>query len=173
MHDKENNKKTAEESIESKPEIQEKEKNKKTKNKKSWLKNLIEWIIYIIIFVLIVWGTPRALVKILNTDYPIASITSGSMWPELKKGDLVLIKGVSTKEEIEVGDIVVFENNKGFTIHRVIRKYDNKFVTKGDANNVEDGPTNYDQLIGKTIEWKNGDPVKIPKIGFLSQILKK
>jgi len=150
-----------------------KEKADEKNKKKGFLKNIIEWLIYIVVFVLIVWGTPKALVAALGTEYPIASITSGSMWPELKKDDLVLIKGVSTKNEIEIGDIVVFANEKGFTIHRVIKKYETKFVTKGDANNIEDSPTGYDQLIGRAVEWKNGKPIKISKLGFLSQIFRK
>jgi signal peptidase I len=137
--------------------------------KKKILKGTIEWIIYVLIFVAIVWGTPKALTKILNTSYPIASITSSSMWPALKQGDIVLIKGVSNKKEIALGDIVVYTNEKGFTIHRVIKLNDETLVTKGDANNVEDKPVAYDQLIGKAVKWRD-KVVRIPYLGRLSQI---
>ena len=139
--------------------------------KKKILKITVEWIIYVLIFVAIVWGTPKALTKILNTSYPIASITSSSMWPVLKQGDIVLIKGVSNKENIKVGDIVVYTNEKGFTIHRVVRLNDKTLVTKGDANNVEDQPVAYDKLVGKTIEWR-GKPWRVPYLGKLSQIFR-
>ncbi|MCK5459964.1 signal peptidase I [Candidatus Parcubacteria bacterium] len=133
------------------------------------IKIILEWTAYILVFTLIVWGTPAALKKILDSEYPIASITSSSMWPQLKKGDLILIKGVSGKNEIAVGDIVVYANEKGFTIHRVIELKEDTFITKGDANNIKDKPIKYDKLIGKTLNFRN-KPIRIPFLGKLSQI---
>ena len=34
----------------------------------------------------------------LDTPYPMAAITSGSMWPVLKEGSLVFIKSVKKKK---------------------------------------------------------------------------
>ncbi len=65
----------------------------KPKNKsKNFKKIIIEWAIYIAIFALIVLGTPKLLTKILDSEYPIASITSSSMWPSIKRGDIVFIR---------------------------------------------------------------------------------
>ncbi len=139
--------------------------------KKKILKITVEWIIYALVFVLIVWGTPKALARVLNTSYPIATITSSSMWPVLKQGDIILIKGVSGKEDIEVGDIVVYTNEKGFTIHRIVRLNEKTLVTKGDANNVEDQPVAYDKLVGKTVEWRS-KPIRVPLLGKLSQMVR-
>lgn len=139
-------------------------------NVKKIIKNILEWLLYIIIFVLIVWGTPKLLVQVLNTEYPIASITSSSMWPALKQGDIVFIQGLAdSKKEIKVGDIVVYKNEKGFTIHRVIELKENTLITKGDANNIADPAIAYDQLIGKMITIK-GKPLRIPYLGRLSQV---
>ena len=80
---------------------------------------IINLIIYIAIIGGVVFGFPSALSWYLDTPYPMAAITSGSMWPVLKEGSLVFIKFVE-KSEIEVGDIVVYRNNKEFTIHRVV-----------------------------------------------------
>ena len=143
----------------------------KNKNKKI-IKIVLEWVVYILVFILLVKGTPFALKKMLNSQYPIASVTSSSMWPALKKGDLVLIKGASGKDEIKKGDVVVYSNEKGFTIHRVIEIKENTFITKGDANNVKDKPIEYDKLVGKTLNFKN-KPIRIPYIGKLSQIIRK
>src|SRR3970282_1465886 len=41
-----------------------------------------------------VYSTPRTLVWALDPDSPLAAITSSSMWPELRKGELVLIERV-------------------------------------------------------------------------------
>ena len=53
----------------------------------------------------IIFGLPKFLSWSLDTPYPLASITSGSMWPALHEGDLVFIEGVE-KDELKVGDIV-------------------------------------------------------------------
>jgi len=134
---------------------------------KKIIKEIIVWILYIALLVGLVYGIPRGLSYALKTDFPMASITSGSMWPALKRGDLILIQGVENKEEIEVGDIVIYNNPKGFTIHRVIKLNENTIVTKGDANNVEDTPVNYDEIIGKPLTV-NDKPLRIPFLGMVS-----
>ena len=139
-------------------------------NKK--VKSAIGWILYLALLVGLVLGAPRGLTYFLETDYPMATITSGSMWPELKKGDLVLIKGVESKDEIEIGDIVVYRNPKGFTIHRVIKLNENTIVTKGDANNVEDNPVGYEEIIGKTLTF-NQKIVKIPFLGNVGLLINR
>lgn len=129
-------------------------------------KSILGWIVYLAILVGLIVGIPKGLVYVLKTDYPMASITSGSMWPALKQGDLVLIEGVKSKEEIKVGDIIVYQNPKGFTIHRVIKMNEETLVTKGDANNVQDDPIRYEKIIGKTLTINN-NPVRIPFLGKL------
>lgn len=134
-------------------------------------KSLISWVIYIAFLVVLVYGTPRVLAYVLDTSYPIASITSGSMWPTLKKGDLVLIKGINDKSEINIGDIVVYQNPEGFTIHRIVEMNENKIVTKGDANNTSDKPVEYEEIIGKTLTVNN-KIVKIPLLGNISVLVR-
>jgi len=154
------------------------------------LKKLLGWLLYLVILVALVWGTPYALSKILHTPYPIAAITSGSMWPALKQGDITLIRGASGKNDIKVGDIAVYKNlsdvdekviflsatgaeeGASFTIHRVVRLEANDFVTKGDANNVEDTPVEYGQLVGKAVTI-GGNPIRIPYLGEISMMFKK
>lgn len=130
---------------------------------KSFIFNLI---IYIAIVGAVVFGFPRALSWYLNTPYPMAAITSGSMWPVLKEGSLVFIKAVK-KEDIKVGDIVVYRNEKGFTIHRVAELRENDLTTKGDANFQKDIPAKYEDIIGKTLTIF-GKPAAIPYLGLIS-----
>ena len=137
------------------------------------IKKTLSWIIYIAILVALVIGVPKGLAYILKTDYPMASITSGSMWPVLKKGDLVVIKGVDSKENIKIGDIVVYTNPKGFTIHRVIKLNEDTLITKGDANNVSDKPVKYEELIGKALTYKGDKIIKIPYLGRISLLIGK
>ncbi|MBU1164751.1 signal peptidase I [Patescibacteria group bacterium] len=150
----------------------------KPKTKKSTLKRVIRTAIGTILWIALVagliWGLPRALSWYLKTPYPMAAITSGSMWPALHTSDLVFIQGVTKAEEqVEVGDIVVFVNKKNaFTIHRVMEKNEATLITKGDANNVADPAISYDDVIGKlyTIgDWN----ARIPKLGFISTTVSK
>jgi len=134
------------------------------------LKSAISWILYITILIGLIYGIPKGLTYVLETDYPMASITSGSMWPALKKGDFILIKGVDSKAEIDVGDIIVYKNPKGFTIHRLIEKKEDTVITKGDANNVKDAPVRYEEIIGK-IFTVNNKPLRIPFLGMVGLLI--
>ena len=136
------------------------------------LKSIIGWILYIAILIGLIYGIPKGLAYFLETEYPMASITSGSMWPSLKRGDLILIKGINGKEEIEVGDIIVYKNPKGFTIHRVMEMNEDTFVTKGDANNVNDSPVRYEEIIGKLLTINN-KPLRIPFLGMINIFINK
>ncbi|MBU1993055.1 signal peptidase I [Patescibacteria group bacterium] len=141
--------------------------------KRKFFKKVIGWIIYIGILAGLVIGTPKGMAYFLDTPYPMASITSGSMWPVLKRGDMVFVKGVKTKEDIDVGDIVVYKNvHYGFTIHRVINISNDKVITKGDANNTQDAPINAGEIIGKAVTFKN-KPIRIPYLGIVSILLIK
>jgi len=139
---------------------------------KKFMKNLIGWVVYLAILVGLIYGIPKGLTYILKTQYPMAAITSGSMWPTLKKGDMVLIKGIDGKEEIREGDIIVYRNPKGFTIHRVIRINEDNVITKGDANNISDPPVKYEEIIGKTLSFSQ-KPLRIPILGNVSILLNK
>ena len=138
---------------------------------KKFLRGIGELIIYVIIIGGIVWGVPSFLSWKLGTNYPIAAITSGSMWPVLKTGDLVLIKAVS-KDDLKIGDIIVWRNpnGNGFTIHRIKELRDTALVTKGDANFSEDNPVPYSDVIGRNLSWGSGSPVRIPFLGYISML---
>src|SRR3989344_7431558 len=100
---------------------------------KSVLKFFLNVLVYALIGGGVVWGAPRFLSWKLGTEYPIASITSGSMWPSLHRGDMIFIEAVS-REELSAGDVVVWSNPGGFTIHRLVAPRGTTFVQKGDAN---------------------------------------
>lgn len=71
-------------------------------------------------------------------------VMSDSMYPEIKGGDIIIVKSVDP-EDIEVGDVIAFFDPKGGTsvvTHRVEEIYVEEdviyFKTKGDANNTGD-----------------------------------
>ena len=136
------------------------------------LKITLEFCIYVVIVGAVVWGMPTYLSHKFNTKYPFAAITSGSMWPVLKTGDLVFIKHVA-KEDIKLGDIVVWQNpaGNGFTIHRVVALATTTLTTKGDANFSEDTPVLYGAVIGRTLTRSaqpGVKPVRVPYLGYIS-----
>lgn len=92
----------------------------------------------------------------------IFTVLSPSMAPEYQPGDLVYTVPTDAKE-IEVGDVVTFVMNEKLDVatHRVISKDENSesFVTKGDANNNEDGAILAENIVGVV-------RFKIPKAGF-------
>jgi signal peptidase I len=125
-------------------------------------------VVYVAIVGAIVWGAPKFLSWKFGTQYPIAAITSGSMWPELKTGDMVLIEAIP-KEDLKVGDVIVWQvkNSPNFTIHRVLKLNEKTLVTKGDANFEPDDPISYDQVVGRTVTFR-GRQMRIPYIGYLT-----
>ncbi len=155
------------------PEKEHNDNDKEEKKRKKILKFFFELIIYVIIFATIIYGVPFVLKKALNTPYPIASVTSNSMWPVLEKGDIVFIQGLDRQDNIKTGDVVVYENKKGFTIHRVVSVGKETFITKGDANNIQDEPVSYEKVIGKAVEIGDKKLFKIPWIGKISLIINK
>jgi len=127
---------------------------------------ILNTAVYIGIVAGLLFGLPRFLTWYLETPYPMAAITSGSMWPALHEGDLVFIEGIK-KEEIREGDVVVWRNPNGFTIHRVVRLDEDTFVTKGDANFNEDSPVRYEDVIGRTYQVF-GKNARIPYFGMIT-----
>lgn len=129
-------------------------------------------LIYVLIIGGVVYGLPKFLVWFLDTPYPLAAITSGSMWPVLNEGDLVFIRGVK-KFDLRVGDIIVYRQlssdgqERGFVIHRIAKLEDARLVTKGDANFDPDPPISYDQVVGRSVSW-GGRILHLPYLGSIT-----
>lgn len=92
----------------------------------------------------------------------------GSMEPELKIGDIVLVKEVA-EGELKKEDIISFRQGQSVVTHRIIElnedEKEKKYKTKGDNNNVEDKEEiTYAQVEGKVIG-------KIPFLGKISGLL--
>ena len=73
-------------------------------------------------------------------------VLTDSMYPEIESGDLIICKQIEP-EEVKTGDIICFYDPSGngtsTVTHRVIEvtkdeNGDLAWITKGDANNVED-----------------------------------
>jgi len=87
------------------------------------------------------------LIKISN--YAFLVVLTGSMEPNIKAGDMIIIK---SQKEYLVGDVVTYRTDDDiFVTHRIVRIEDNKYITQGDANNIEDSAVFINQIEGKVI----------------------
>ena len=135
---------------------------------KKFLIGAIKLVLYVAFVAAAIYFTPKILAKALHTQYPLATITSGSMWPVLKTDDLIVMRGISGSEA-KIGQIIVYQNTaQGFTIHRLIRKEEGMLVTKGDANEAEDPPISEQDVIGRALYIGN-NPVRIPYLGAIAR----
>lgn len=132
------------------------------------MKNLLWWLLFIAGVTSAIYFIPQGLAKTLNSDYPTLVVISRSMYPALNRGDLILVKGV-TSEEIQVGTVVVFHHDDGLSVHRVVRIRGETIVTKGDANTKEDNPITYADIVGRVPAVGNS-LLKIPLIGRVALV---
>jgi len=82
--------------------------------------------------------------------FGIGVVVTGSMEPELKVGDIILIRRVP-KNKIKVGDDITFQSGDKAITHRVIEVTEKGFITQGLQNNVSDGEALYANVYGKVV----------------------
>jgi signal peptidase I len=145
-------------------------------------------ILLVIAIVIGFWYGSRA---VLNTDYPMLAVASGSMcllpgsycdgWSHpfertLHVGDLIVVEGINVSDikaaPYPDGDIIVFHSQSHgdeLIVHRAIEKRTQdgiiSFVTKGDGNPGPDQPIPAAQVIGKVI-------LRIPWVGHLALFMR-
>ena len=122
--------------------------------------------------ILVIWIGLQAA---FGTQNPFYVVASGSMIPVLQVYDIIVIQGHEPFEQIQVGDIIVFDrpsDHNRVIVHRVesILNEDPKTVrTQGDANPTwirgTDYPITEEEYIGKVAYI-------IPQVGYITQILK-
>lgn len=83
----------------------------------------------------------------------VAVVLSGSMEPELSVDDVIL---VVEQDGYEVGDVVVYQSSGALVVHRIMKIDGETVVTKGDANNAEDGEINISHIKGEVIGHIDG-----------------
>lgn len=112
-------------------------------------------ITVLLIGILFITGTFLTSKYILKDSVPnvfgfsIFKVISGSMRPEIKIGDFVVVKKTT---DYTIGDVITYvDEGKNLITHRVVDIAEDKIVTKGDYNNVEDPDINKKQVFGKVI----------------------
>ncbi|MDC0154461.1 signal peptidase I [Nitrosopumilus sp.] len=140
--------------------------------KRSISKGVIKDIAIVVIAVIVIW---IGLTTAFGTQNPFYVVASGSMIPALQVYDIIVIQGHQPFEEVQVGDIIVFDrpsDHNRVIVHRVesILSEDPLTVrTQGDANpsfiRGTDYPITEEEYIGKVAYI-------IPQVGYITQILK-
>ena len=92
----------------------------------------------------------------------LAVVQSGSMEPTFYKGDLLV---VLQNNDYSEGDIVVFQQERSLTVHRIVKVGGHQVVTQGDANNTVDDPIEKSQIKGSVVAC-------IPKVGYLAEAIR-
>ena len=138
---------------------------------KSISKGVVKDIIIVVVGVLVIW---IGLQVIFGTQNPFYVVSSGSMIPELQVFDVLVVNGNEPFEEVEVGDIIVFNRPSGqdrVIVHRVASIIDENPLTirtKGDANPASipgtDFPITSEEYIGQVA-------YVIPQVGYITRIL--
>jgi signal peptidase len=140
--------------------------------KRAISKNLIKDLVIVGMGVIIIW---IGLQVAFGTENPFYVVASGSMIPELQVYDVLIVQGHVSFEDIQIGDIIVFDRPSGHDrviVHRVVSITDEDpktLRTKGDNNVASipgtDFPITKQEYIGK-VEYV------IPQIGYVTQVLK-
>lgn len=139
---------------------------------KSISKGVIKDIIIVGVGVLVIWLGLQAAFGVQNPFYVVAS---GSMTPELQVYDVIIVQGHDSFEELEIGDIIVFNrpsDHSRVIVHRVVSIIDDDpktLRTKGDSNPGSipgtDFPVTQEEYIGKVLYI-------LPQVGYVTQLLK-
>mgnify|MGYP000889345916 FL=1 len=146
------------------------------------LSKIIDIILYVIAAIVLTAAFSSA---ILDKPMLFSSVRSNSMYPVFQRSDMILIKSLSEKDTLNIGDIVVFKveegslSTKGWIVHRIIEGDEvTGYITKGDANDYTDqatgetGPIQHNWIVSRVVTINN-KPVKIPLIGYLPLWMEK
>jgi len=140
--------------------------------KRSFSKSVFKDIAIVAAGVIVIW---IGLQVGFGTENPFYVVASGSMLPELQVYDVLIVQGHVPFEDVQIGDIIVFDRPSGHDrviVHRVVSITDDDprtLRTKGDNNVASipgtDFPITEKEYIGKV-------QFKVPQIGYVTQILK-
>lgn len=123
------------------------------------LRKIIHWLANICYIFIVVYGI---ICLPMIAGYKPLVVLSGSMEPTLPIGSVIYYTAVE-ESELKVGDVITFRPNGGenMVTHRIHAVHDNKYETKGDANEVADPALlEYKDIVGRDLE------IYIPYLGY-------
>lgn len=146
----------------------------KIKNNK--ILNIIGNIIYTVTFIIILLMLIVVVLQRISNNnialggFRIFSVVTGSMVPKYQVGDILISKEIDAKE-LKKGDDIVYQGKEGsfqgkVITHQIIdiEQGEDKIITKGIANDIEDPQISKEQVLGKVI-------YKIRILSFLGKMV--
>ena len=80
-------------------------------------------------------------------DIGVFIVITGSMEPTINIKELIVIK---EQNSYNIGDIITYRDyNNNLVTHRIINKFEDKVITRGDNNTVSDKPISLKKIEGK------------------------
>ena len=142
---------------------------KRRKKQKKIIK-IVDILLVILIYniILVMLSCMNKIETVNLFGYEAYIITTDSMSPSIRAGDVIITKKVE-KEKIQKGDIITFYINGEINTHRItnIEEKDSEtyYTTKGDNNNIEDSQKiKFSEIIGKHI-------ITLPYLGTFIRIM--
>ncbi len=117
-------------------------------------KIISNFLLIVLSFIILICIYSFVCLNVLNHKYvnlfsfSVFSIGSNSMAPFITTNDLILVK---LTDDVNVGDVITFQEDDVLITHRIISSNAKGFVTKGDANNTEDKSISKDMIVGKVV----------------------
>ena len=112
------------------------------------MKTILYRIMVIIVLIIIIINV-FSIFHFSFIGFRLFRVGSGSMQPYLKVNDYILVK---KSENYEVDDVITYQiKDNEYVTHRILRVNEDTFITKGDANNIEDDPINKENVVGKVV----------------------
>ena len=101
--------------------------------------------------------------KIRSQGSVCLRVLGGSMTPWIRSSDLVFVKRFDC-ERVSVGDVILFERDGRFFVHRMIGRAQSiragetvaRLITKGDALDGPDAPISQDEFLGRATRIHRG-----------------
>lgn len=117
-------------------------------------------LVGIVVVLLVVFFIPQCM------GYQPYNIRTASMTPKYSVGSMIYVKSTPL-ESLNVGDVVTYRTSLdgGWIVTHRLTQVDREtgtLVTKGDANNTEDGSISYAAVIGKATNFS------IPFLGAIA-----
>ena len=149
--------------------LMRRQKNLKKHSKSYRLKNIIRVLLLVVCGTIIGFNVYLANANGLVGNklpmpfgYGAAVVLSGSMEPELSKGDLIIVKQT---DSFSMNQVVVYQDGNSLVVHRIIELNDGSVTTKGDANNTLDDPIETSRISGEVV-------LSFPYVGNIVEFIK-
>ncbi len=109
-------------------------------------------IILIILIVLVLLFNIVSIFEFSFFGFRVFKVATGSMEPTITVGSVIVVKKT---DDLEMGDIITYQDSRGYTTHRIVDITEESITTRGDANPINDEPITRESVIGKVIVHLN------------------